>query len=58
MSDWKKAASAFAPDMPEEAVERASKALDNLESVFRPAAARIPQETEPAYTMRLEEEAR
>jgi hypothetical protein len=58
MSDWKKAAAAFAPDMPEDAVERAAKALDTLESVFRPAAAKIPQETEPAYTMKLEEEAR
>jgi hypothetical protein len=51
MPDWKKAAEAFAPDMPADAVERAAKPLDTLEAAFRPLVARIPLETEPASVL-------
>lgn len=51
MRDWKLAAKAFAPDIPEEAVERAAGPLDALEAAFRPLAAKVPIETEIAPAM-------
>jgi spore maturation protein SpmB len=51
MRDWKLAAKAFAPDLPEEAALRAAAPLDALESVFRPLAEGIPLETEMAPVM-------
>lgn len=41
-------ARALAPDIPEAEVERIAPALDALETAFRPLAAEIPHETEPA----------
>lgn len=46
--DWKAVARALAPDIPEAEVERIAPALDALETAFRPLAAEIPHETEPA----------
>jgi hypothetical protein len=51
MTDWKKIATAVAPDIPQEAVDRAVKPLETLEGTFRPLIARIPLETEPAYVL-------
>lgn len=51
MTDWKLAAKAIAPDIPEEAVERARQPLAALEAAFRPLVAAIPHETEPACVL-------
>jgi hypothetical protein len=56
MHDWKKAAEAFAPDMPADAVERAVKPLEGLDAAFRPLIARIPLETEPASVLLIAQE--
>jgi hypothetical protein len=49
--DWKLRARAMAPDMPEEAAERASGPLQNLEAAFRPLVARLSDDVEPAFAM-------
>ncbi len=46
--DWKAVAGALAPDIPETDLDRITPALDALEAAFRPLAAEIPHETEPA----------
>lgn len=47
--DWKALATAIAPDIPVEAVERITPSLDALEETFRPLLSRIPVDAEPAY---------
>lgn len=37
--------------IPEDALERARKAVDALEQAFRPLAAKLPLATEPAITL-------
>ncbi len=49
--DWKAAAAAFAPDVSPEELEKITPALDGLEAAFRLQVAKLPHETEPAYTL-------
>ncbi len=42
-------------DIPEEALERIAPALEALEAAFRPLAAAIPEDVEPAVTFKAEE---
>lgn len=46
--DWKAAARAFAPDIPEEQVNRIVPVLDALETGFRPLLADLPLDLPPA----------
>jgi hypothetical protein len=55
MPDWKAAAAAFAPDVPEEQIDRITPALNYLESTFRPLVKDIPVETEPACVFLINE---
>ncbi len=48
MNRWK--------DIPEEALERIAPVLDALEAAFRPLAAAIPEDVEPAVTFKAEED--
>lgn len=48
MRDWKLLAQALAPDIPETERDRILPPLDGLEAAFRPLAAGIPGEVEPA----------
>ena len=48
MKDWKLIASGLGAGLRAEDLERITPALDALEAVFRPLAAAIPYETEPA----------
>ena len=43
-------------DIPEEALERIAPALEALEAAFRPLAAAIPEDVEPAVTFKAGEE--
>lgn len=46
--DWRAAARAFAPDIPEEQVERIVPVLDALDMKVRPLISRLPLELAPA----------
>jgi hypothetical protein len=46
--DWKAVARALALEIPEADLDRITPALEALEAAFRPLAAEIPHETEPA----------
>ncbi len=46
--DWKAAARAFAPDIPEEQVERIAPVLDTLEAKLRPLLCKLPLDLAPA----------
>jgi hypothetical protein len=48
MNRWK--------EIPEEARERIAPALEALEAAFRPLAAAIPEDVEPAVTFKAEED--
>ncbi len=48
MTDWAKVAAARGLILTEEEQQRAGAVLDALEAAFRPVAASIPLETEPA----------
>ena len=54
MKDWKQIASAGGLNIPAEDVARISPALDALEAGFRPLAGAIPEDVEPAVTVRAE----
>lgn len=56
MKDWKKIASGYGLDIPEEQIARIAPALDGLEQIFRPLAGRIPHDVEPAIAFRAGEE--
>ncbi|MFN7925829.1 MAG: hypothetical protein U0Q16_37355 [Bryobacteraceae bacterium] len=49
MPDWKQRARAMAQDIPEDAVERITPALDGLEAAFRPLVEQVRLESEPSY---------
>ena len=51
MTDWIQIARARDLDIPREAVERAAPALEALEAAFRPLAAKLPHDMEPAITL-------
>ena len=51
MTNWKAASAAFAPDIPEDQLDRITAALNGLEAAFRPLVSDIPAETEPAYVL-------
>jgi hypothetical protein len=51
MTDWVQIARARGLDIPEEAVERAAPALAALEAAFRPLAAKLAHNVEPAITL-------
>jgi hypothetical protein len=55
MTDWKALARARGLEIPEEEIDRIAPALDQLERSFRPLAATIPEEVEPAVMFRAEE---
>ena len=52
MTDWKSLAKARRLNIPEPDIEKISSALDKLEEAFRPLAAAIPLDVEPAVTFR------
>ena len=54
--DWKAAATAFAPEIPADQLEKITPSLDALEAAFRPQMERLPVETEPAYVLLLARE--
>jgi hypothetical protein len=56
MTDWKSLAKARQLNIPEADLERIAPSLDGLEAAFRPLAARVPHEVEPAVIFRAEEE--
>ena len=56
MKNWKLLAAALDLDLPERDIEKISPTLDALETAFRPLAAAIPHETEPAVIFHLEPE--
>ncbi len=56
MSDWKKIAEARGLELPEAEAARIAAVLEALEDAFRPLAAAIPEDVEPAVTFRAEEE--
>jgi hypothetical protein len=45
--DWRAAARAFAPDIPEEQIERIVPVLDALDTKVRPLIRRLPLELAP-----------
>jgi hypothetical protein len=49
--DWKAAAAAFAPDVPQEQLEKIIPALEALDAAFQPQLANLPPETEPACVL-------
>ncbi|HZT30016.1 MAG TPA: hypothetical protein VFA33_09045 [Bryobacteraceae bacterium] len=55
MKDWKKIASGNGLNIPEPDLDRIVPALDGLEAVFRPLAAKLPADVEPAVIFRAEE---
>ena len=55
MTNWKAASAAFAPDIPEDQLDRITAALNGLEAAFRPLVSAIPAETEPAYVLLVSE---
>ena len=55
MTNWKAASAAFAPDIPEDQLDRITPALDSLDAAFRPLVNTIPVETEPAYVLLVHE---
>ncbi len=48
MPDWKQAARAMAPEIPEAQLDAIAPALDSLEKAFRPLTAGIDAEDSPA----------
>ena len=55
--DWKLRAAALAPNMPDEAAERAAGPLQGLEAAFRPLVVELSDDVEPAYVLLLHPEA-
>lgn len=58
MRDWKKIAEALGAGIPPEELDRVVASLDGLEAAFRPLAAELPHETEPAVVLLCEPEGR
>ncbi len=56
MSDWRKIAEARGLEISEDEAARIARTLEALETAFRPLAAAIPEDVEPAVTFRAEEE--
>ncbi len=56
MRNWKKIAEAEGFELPDGQLERISPVLDGLEAAFRPLAAGIPHDVEPAVTYRAAED--
>ena len=56
MTDWKKLAPLLAPDIPEDAADRAAAAVAKLEEIFIPRARTIPLDTDPACMPQVEPE--
>lgn len=54
--DWKLLAEALALEIPAPDIEKVSAPLDALEAAFRPLAAAIPHEVEPAVIFLCPEE--
>lgn len=57
MPNWKQVAAGWSLDIPEDALERITPALDALTRDFRPLKQNIPHETEPAVVMQSPPEA-
>ncbi|MBI2681574.1 MAG: hypothetical protein HYX25_11290 [Candidatus Solibacter usitatus] len=57
MKDWKKIAEANNLAIPDADLDRIRPSLDQLEATFRPLAASIPHEVEPAITFVIPPEA-
>jgi hypothetical protein len=55
MTDWKALARARSLDIPDADLDRIVSPLDKLEQSFRPLAANIPPDVEPAVMFRAEE---
>jgi hypothetical protein len=55
MTDWKSLAKARRLNLTDEDVDRIASALDKLEQSFRPLAAAIPPDVEPATIFRTED---
>jgi hypothetical protein len=55
MTDWKSLAKARRLNIPEADIEKIASALDKLEEAFRPLAAAVPLEVEPAISFRAGE---
>ena len=53
MTDWKALAAARCPDLSADAVARAIPGLEALEAAFRPLAAQLTVEDEPAVTFEV-----
>jgi hypothetical protein len=56
MSDWKAVASALAPEIPADQLERVTGPLASLEAEFRPLAAGLPVHVDPAFGVAMDEE--
>ena len=56
MTDWKSLAAARCPDIPADSVARIVPSLEALEATFRPLAATLRPEEEPAITFANPEE--
>lgn len=54
MTDWRSLAKARRLNIPEGELERVAAALEKLEEAFRPLAAGIPLDVEPAVVFRTE----
>lgn len=55
-TDWKRVAAGYGLDIPEAQLERIAPVLDALVASFRPLAAAIPFETQPATSFHAVEE--
>jgi hypothetical protein len=56
MKDWKAAAGALAPDIPQDNLAQVASVLETLEAAFEPLLESLPIQTEPAYLLLVFEE--
>ena len=56
MRDWSLIAKVVAPDIPPQHVARSIAPLNGLDEVFRPLAARLTPEMEPAFSFHPDRE--
>jgi hypothetical protein len=56
MTDWNSLVAAHGLDIPADELPRVTAPLDALEAAFRPLAAHLPVELEPAVTFECREE--
>lgn len=56
MKDWKTAAAALAPDIPQDNRPQIASVLEALDTAFEPLLQSLPLQTEPAYLLLVPEE--